>query len=48
MAQRCLTEGIDLPLTFSNSEVGDLYVHMKYSSSGGLGGCAPPILEGYD
>lgn len=27
---------------------GDVFVHIKCSSSGCLGECAPPILEGYD
>lgn len=45
MEHRCLTEGVYI---LYHLEVGDLYVHIKYSSSAGLGGCAPPTLEGYD
>lgn len=36
------------PYILYHLEVGDWYVHIKFSSSGGLGGCASPILEGYD
>lgn len=35
------------PYILHHLEVGDGCVHIKYSSSGGLGGCAPPILESY-
>lgn len=36
------------PSILHHLEVGDMYVHIKYSSSSGLGGRATPILEGYD
>lgn len=36
------------PCTIYHLQVGDVCVYIKYSSSSGLGGCAPPFLEGYD
>lgn len=36
------------PYTLHYLQVGDVDVYIKYSSSGGLGGSAPPFLEGYD
>lgn len=50
---KCGTQTFDrrdrsTPYILYHLEVGDLYVHIKYSSSAGLGGCAPPILDGYD